>query len=93
MIRYLLSGDWLLDIFDHLGGLIIGGLILFVVGGIGMIIYSEVQRSNSPTMTLYKSEWECTGTRQVATTIYIQVGKVMVPQTTYHDECVEYKKR
>ncbi len=69
------------------------GFVLGVIGVVVGLVYLMYADSQSPEIVLRKSEWQCTGTRKESVTIYVQVGKVMVPQTTYHDVCVEYNKR
>ena len=84
------------SLMDWVGDRIAVVLVGLILGGFGLVlllVYLLYADSQSPEIVLRKSEWQCVGTRRESTTIYVQVGKVMVPQTTYHDVCVEYKKR
>lgn len=83
----------ILEYCEERMAVVIVGIFAFVIFSIGFLIYAAIADSQSPVLTLKKSEWECTGTRSEPTTIYIQSGKTMVPMTTYHDVCVEYKRR
>ena len=68
-------------------------IVLAVFIGLPMMLYAEWQQSKSPTFTLHKNEWACTQMQRVPITTYVTSGKVMVPITTYSDECHQWSKQ
>jgi hypothetical protein len=82
--------DWL---FEHAFPWVIivmfAGAVVFIVGG----VYVLYQGRNAPTITLRKSEWVCTNTHKVPTTIYIKSGELMIPMTTYRNECLQWNRQ
>ena len=66
-------------------------LFLFFLGIAGIISFYQYCRS--PDFTLKKEEWECTKKVDVESTYYIMVGKVMVPQTSTTEECVQWTRK
>lgn len=72
-------------------------LMLSVIGlvfvGIPALIYSCYQDSKSPTFELKKAEWDCSNYHDYTTTIYVMAGKVMVPSTTAHHDCIQWSHK
>lgn len=85
------------DILDWLAEHVLPWLIiLFIVAiilGIPFLLYYSWMQEESPTLTLYKNEWTCTQTKRVPSTIYVKSGNVMIPVTTYHNECYQWSKQ
>jgi hypothetical protein len=82
--------DWL---FERAMPWIIITLIALVVVSIGAGIYALYLKSNSPSFTLYKSEWACTNMQRIPVTTYVKAGDVMIPMTTYHNECHQWNRQ
>jgi len=88
--------EWCESIIDYCCekiAVIAVGFFLILGALFALGIYASVIESRSAVIQLRKTEWECTGTQSVPTTIYVQTGKTLLPMTTYADVCVEYKKR
>ena len=65
-------------------------LLALIFLGLPFLIYSYVHESNKPEFCLKKDEWRCAKVHEYQSTTYILVGKVMVPQTTTHRDCVDW---
>lgn len=62
----------------------------FIFIGIPAIGYSFWASSRAPTFELRKDQWACTSAHAVTSTIYMEVGKVMVPQTSTTNVCDQW---
>lgn len=82
--------DWLIDNF--LPWIVIAALLSAVIG-LPVAGYFWWQASQSPTLTLTKSEWACTQSQTVPITTYVQSGTVMIPLTTYTKECHQWSRQ
>lgn len=79
--------EWMFEkVLLPLCGLLILVLI-FIVAPI--VIY---QGCTSEKITLTKKDWQCTANHYESTSTSIIVGKVIVPQTSRHMVCDEYKR-
>jgi len=86
--------DLLLDFFfDRVMPWLTMLFISLVVIAIPVLIFAYISANNSPTFELRKTEWTCTDSRQVSSTIYVQSGNVMTPITTYSDDCHQWAKK
>ena len=66
--------------------------LIAIIIGLPFFIYGFYIQSTSPIFSLYKNQWNCTQSKNVTTTTYNLVGKVMVPITSTHEECIQYTK-
>lgn len=89
--------DWAFEYGEWLFGNVVMPLCLLLVTlfilAIPFLIYGCIQESKRPTFELKKGDWECTDTRTVTSTYYINVNNVMVPQTSSHEECIQWSRR
>ena len=89
--------DFILDAFDWVMGHLVMPLVLLLVVlfvlALPVLGYAWWKQSNSPTFTLYKNQWACTNMQRVPITTYVQSGNVMVPVTTYADECHQWSRQ
>lgn len=72
-----------------LASVLIGGVVLLI----GFLGYSGYVQSKTPTFTLYKNQWACTNLQTIPITTYMQSGNVMVPITTYSQECHQWSRQ
>ena len=49
--------------------------------------------SKDPKLHLNKTEWICMDSHTIPITTYVKSGSVMVPITTYHRVCDEYRRK
>ena len=82
--------DWLTE--NVMLPLFLVGLVLLIVAA-PFLIYHGIQQSKSPTFELYKNQWACTNTQRIPITTYVKSGDVMIPVTTYHDECHQWNRQ
>ena len=88
-----MGGDILEWIFDHIFPWLIIAFVVFLFFAIPAMIYAWVQDSKSPTFTLRKDEWQCTASRLVPVTTYVQSGKVLIPITSTHKDCTQWSEK
>lgn len=78
--------DWFFDkIIPPI--MFLGILAIFIITPI--VIYQDC---TSEKITLTKKDWQCTANHYESTSTSIIVGKVIVPQTSRHMVCDEYKR-
>ena len=65
------------------------GVIALIVVAVGASAYTEAK---SPKLELVKTEWSCTKTIGVTSTMFIKSGDVLVPVPTTHQECITYER-
>lgn len=66
--------------------------ILFVLVGFAYGLYDAVFNDH-PSFSLQKKDWICYEYKSYTTTMLVPVGKVMVPQTTTHNDCVLWRHK
>lgn len=72
-----------------IAGLIGVPLAVFLVA----LPFFIIAKRNSPVLaTLHKGEWTCTAMHHATTTTYVMSGKVLIPITTSHSVCDEYRR-
>jgi hypothetical protein len=86
------------SVFDKILGWVILKLMppflcLCIFVGIPLLLYGFYLDSKRPGFSLKKDDWVCLGHKQVKSTQYVLVGKVMVPQTFTSDECINWVKK
>lgn len=94
MIRRL--SNWLDDCIDKfidigMPFIFVGGMLLIVGIVIFFVVVAYIS-AQSPSFELRKDQWSCTATVVVPTTIYVESGKVLMPVTTTHNECTNWKR-
>lgn len=71
-------------------------LIIFIVGfffGIPYCLISAYREAKKPTFELIKADWSCTKEYEYITTSMVMSGKVMVPITTTHHDCIQWSHK
>lgn len=89
------------DFFDNILMFIIEKVVLplfviFVVVlllSVPFLIYSWHQDSKRPEFSLKKDDWSCSKIYEYTTQSMIMVGKIMVPQTTTHKDCIQWSHK
>lgn len=89
--------DFIFDCFEWLMKnvvmtLLCIAIVVFVLA-LPFLIYGTYKQSQSPTFTLYKNQWACTNMQRIPITTYVKSGDVMIPVTTYSDECHQWSKQ
>jgi hypothetical protein len=64
--------------------------LIFVVLPLG--IYASYQNFKAPTFVLKKADWSCSASHHESTTIYVQTGNVMLPQTSESTVCDQWSR-
>ena len=86
-------GDRILDwVFENIMPWLLIGTLLFLVLLIPAVAIDAWERMKSPTFTLRKSEWVCMQNQRIPTTTYVMSNNVMLPITSYHDECHQWNR-
>lgn len=88
-----LGGDILEWVMDHVMPWLIVGVIAAVVFGIPLLGYAAWRESKDPQVHLNKKHWACTNMQRIPITTYVKSGNVMVPMTTYSNECHEWTRQ
>ncbi len=57
---------------------------------IGIVVYVNV---TVETITLQKSEWECTASEWITTITLVPAGKALIPLSSPSKQCTEWKRR
>lgn len=57
------------------------------------LIWAAYDCLYTETFSLRKTDWVCASYRRVESTHYIMIGKVMVPQTTTDNVCVNWMRK
>lgn len=87
-------GNDLLDwFFDHVAPWLFLLAIALVAVGIPAYLYAAYQESKQPHISLLKSKWACTDMQRTPITTYVKSGNVMVPMTTYANECHQWSRQ
>ena len=68
-------------------------LVLLLIVVLPCSIYTSYKDSQSPTFELKKKDWDCTNVHKYTTTTFVLVGKIMVPQTTQHSDCIQWSHK
>jgi hypothetical protein len=89
--------DWIFGVFEGVMKYIVMPVliiaIVLLILALPFILHATWKQSKSPTFTLHKNEWACTNMQRIPITTYIQSGNVMVPVTTYSNECHQWSKQ
>lgn len=79
--------DWILD--EALPYILTITVPVMLIG-VGILIYISV---TAETFALRKDQWVCTKSHEETYTTYININKVMVPQTSTSDVCDQWTHR
>lgn len=71
---------------------IVVGMALFIIS-VPFLIYACHQEQKRPTFELKKDDWSCSREHEYVTTTMVMVGKVMVPQTITHHDCIQWSHK
>ncbi len=83
--------DWFLElVFLKVFPVLLTAGIIF---GVPIGAYAIYTYSGKPTFELKKDEWSCTKVHERTTSHMVMVGKVMVPQSTTSNVCVEWSRQ
>ncbi len=66
------------------------GLILLLVGFVGWGVWEELHAEH---FSLRKDAWVCMASHSEMSTLYVQVGSVLVPQTRFESVCDNWSRR
>lgn len=76
---------------------VIIGVIVFLVGifflAVGVAGYAMFSEAKRPTISLVKDEWYCSETKTVYHQTTSVVGKLIIPQTTREEVCINYSRK
>lgn len=73
------------------------GVIVFLVSifllAVGLAGYAMFYEAKRPTISLAKDEWYCSETKTVYRQTTSVVGKLIIPQTTREEVCINYSRK
>lgn len=82
------------SIIDFIGDYIMPWFLILLIGFVIVLIpyaiYSCYQESQKEGFELKKVDWGCTNYHEYVTTVYTMSGKVMIPITTFHKDCIQW---
>jgi hypothetical protein len=88
------TGETILDwIMEAAMPWVVIAIVVCVCAAIPAVIYAAHRQSQSPSFTLYKSEWACTNMQRIQTTTYVQSSNALVPITSFSDECHQWSRQ
>ncbi len=89
--------DIITAILDRLMTYVIMPLVILGILALVVIIpvacYKTYQDFTAETFSLKKTDWNCTATHSYTTTSTMIVGKAVIPQTTQHNDCVQWTRK
>lgn len=90
----MMSGGDILEWFGlHILPWILIIMVSVLIVAIPFGISAWYKDSKRPTFDLKKDDWVCTKFHREASTYYITVGKVLLPQTTTTEVCDQWTRK